>query len=432
MKKIIVSVGLAVAGTASLQAAYAPDMGSDASKMWSISGTLRGFYDNNYTTGNTSRGSFGFEVSPQIEINVPLQQTEFGARYIYGLYYYQDRQELDQNPIDQTHQLDLWMDHAFTENWQGRVQDSFVVAQEPQLLDPSNPTSFPARANGNNIANTGTVSLHTDWTRLFSTDLSYQNKFYDYQQSGETVLGLVLGTPPSLAGTLNRIEHYVTLDFGWHATPTTTFLFGYIYGQVNYTGNEPIALAAGPDPLRFSDSRDNRSHTGYVGVKSQLLANLSVAANVGVQYTDDYNDPSGNTSFGPYADASLTYTYLPGSYAQLGITHTRNATDEIDLNTTTGSIALDQESTLVYGSINHKVTPKLLATLIGTYENSAFNGGSFNNESDDLYSVGLNFNYTFTRHFSGEVGYNYDDLNSNIPERSYSRDRVYVGVTATY
>src|SRR5271163_1833552 len=110
MKKIAVSVGLVAVGTASLQAAYT--LGSDSmqtSKVWSLSGSLRGFYDDNYNTappGPLKRGSYGFEVSPSISLNLPLDQTDIGARYTYGLYYYQDRESQGQDPIDQTHQFD--------------------------------------------------------------------------------------------------------------------------------------------------------------------------------------------------------------------------------------------------------------------------------------------------------------------------------------
>ena len=138
MKKLFVSLGLIAAGTASLQGAYAPDWNSTEASMWSVSGTLRGFYDDNYQTAssNAKKGSFGFEFSPQLELNVPLQQTEVGVRYTYGLYYYQEREDLNQNPIDQSHQFDLWVDHAFTERGQARVQYSFVMGHEPELIDP--------------------------------------------------------------------------------------------------------------------------------------------------------------------------------------------------------------------------------------------------------------------------------------------------------
>ena len=127
-------------------------------------------------------GSFGFEVSPKFQLNVPLQQTELGVRYIYGLYYYQKREDLGENPIDQTHQFDLWVDHAFTERWQARVQDSFVVGQEPELIDPN--TSVTSRVDGNNIRNTGTLTLNTDLDAVVQHRLGYQNTFYDYENSG--------------------------------------------------------------------------------------------------------------------------------------------------------------------------------------------------------------------------------------------------------
>ena len=60
-------------------------------KYWSVSGTLRGFYDDNYNIAGTGRGSGGVEVLPEVSFHMPLQQTDIGIRYTYGLYYYQDR-----------------------------------------------------------------------------------------------------------------------------------------------------------------------------------------------------------------------------------------------------------------------------------------------------------------------------------------------------
>jgi hypothetical protein len=432
MKKFFVSVGLAAAGTASLHADYAPDLNSmQTTKIWSASATLRGFYDSNYATapdGSSKRGSYGFEFSPSVGLNKSLQQTEIGIRYTYGLYYYQDREHLGENPIDQTHQLDLWIDHAFTEQWQGKVADTFVVGQEPELLQGGT----PLRANGNNIANNATLTLNTDWTRLFSTVLTYNNGFYDYQDDNGTAAN------PSLAGELNRVDQSIALDLQWHIAPETTAFVGYQFEQVNYIGNEIIAQnPPPPDPtpttVYHSNSRDNRSDFGYVGIQHNLLANLAVAARVGLQYNEDYNDPLGSTSsLAPYAVASATYTYAPGSYAQIGITHQQNATDVVAPNTTTGRITQSQESSVVYGSINHEITAKLLGTLIGSVQYSTYNGGAFANEADVDYSLGLNFNYAFTPHFSTEAGYNYDDLASNIAGRGYTRNRVYVGVTAAF
>jgi len=454
MKKFFASVGLAAAGAASLQAAYAPDLGPmSTAKLWSVSASLRGFYDDNYDTANSSlkpRGSYGFEVSPQLMLAVPLQQTELGLRNTYAMTYYQERESLGQNPVDQSDQLDLWVDHAFTERWNAKVSDTFVVGQEPQLLTPNgSPVSLPVRVREDNVVNTGNITVNTDWTRLFSTSLNYQNSFYDYQNSGAAIVDVqpvgpvpyppfiypgATGKGASLAGLLNRIEQNISLDLQWRFSAETMVLIGGSVGQVNYTGNEPVAFnPSGIGPLYYySSDRDNRSYTGYVGIQHNLLPNLNVSAKVGASYTDQYNDPLSSPSVTPYASVSVIYTYLPGSYAEVGLQQMRNATDVVAPSLTTGKITQDQESTYVYGSINHQITPKLLGTLIGSWQYSTFQDGAYANSADSLYSLGLSFSYTFTPHLSADAGYNFDDIQSNINQRGYTRSRVYLGLTAAY
>jgi LysM repeat protein len=434
MKKIFISLGLAAAGTASLHAAYAPDADAmQSTKIWSVSGTLRGFYDDNYSTSpnGQKQGSAGYEVSPSVGFDVPLQQTEIGLRYTYGLYYYQERRNQGNDPYDQTHQVDLWLDHAFTERWQTKVADTLAIGQEPALLNPSvgSAPATPFRVEGNNIANNGTVTLTTDWTRLFSTVLTYNNGYYDYQNDGTTEANLAT-QGASQSAILNRIDQFVALDLQWQVAPETIFLVGYQFEWVDYTGNQPIAVNPSGG-FYFSDSRNNTSDFGYVGLQRSWLPNLTTSIKVGAQYTDNYGDSSPSTTT-PYTVSSLTYTYLPGSYLELGVTHEQNATDIVAPNVNTGRITQSQDSTVVSASVNQQITPKLLGTVIGTFQYSTYNQGAFENEADQDYGVGVNLSYAFNQHLSTEIGYNFDDLQSNIPDRGYSRNRVYLGVTAAY
>ncbi len=431
MKKFFTSVGLIAAGTVGLQAAYAPGLDSMAtSKMWSVQGTLRGFYDDNYLTASSGnkRDSIGFEVSPEVDLNVALQQTELGLRYTYGMYYYQDRQNLGQDPVDQTHQFDLWVDHAFTERWQTKVMDTFVIGQEPELIDPN--TSRPQRTEGNNLRNTGTIDLNTTWTRLFSTKLGYQNTYFDYQNSGTTTANFATDGA-SLAGQLNRINQVISLDLQWAVAPETIAFVGGAFSWVNYTGDEPIAQYWDASYL-YSDTRNSRSYFGYVGAQHNMMANLSFTGKAGVQYTDNYNQPGGATSVNPYADLSLVYTYLPGSYAQLGFTQTENASDQVGYDTGSGHVTLFTESSTVYASVNQKLTPKVMGSVLGRWQHSVYNGGLYNNQAQDYYSMGVSLSYAFNPHFSADAGYNLDYLQSDIPGNQYSRNRVYVGVSAAY
>ena len=442
MKKLFISVGLAAAGTAGLQAAYAPDQGPDASRMWSLSGSLRGFYDNNYTTASSPDGSGGFEVSPALSINVPLQQTEFGMRFVYGLYYYQARANESQDTLDQTFRADLWMDHAFTERWQTRVTDTFLVSQNPEL-NTGGAVSTPFRTSQSYVMNNGAVSLHTELTRLLSATLNYQSEFYDYQNSGTTLDNLA-SKGASYAGSLNRLGNTFGIDFQWQQGPDTTLLIGYSFSQVNYTGNEPIGYIGGaPAPAPgvpypnsgytyYSDSRNSRSHAVYGGVGYSFSPNLIFSSKVGAQYADYYNDPQQTTTLNPYGNLSLSYTYRPGCFAEIGLTESMNTTDEVSVNTNDGSITLAQQSTVVYGSLNHLLTPKLTGSLIGQLQFSSYDSGEYANQVDNFYTVGINFSYAVNRHLSLNLGNNFDDLVSPIPGRGYSRNEVYAGVTATY
>jgi len=422
MKKLFVSVGLVATGVASVHAAFAPDS-TDNSKIWSISGTLRGFYDDNYLTTPTKHGSAGLEASPSFSLNVPLQQTEIGVRYTYGLYYYQQRENNGQDPVDQTHQFDLWLDHAFTPRWDTRFEDTVVDAQEPALLTPG-ASPVAQRVSGDNVANTGTFVVKTEWTRLFSTEVTYVNTFYSYQNHNGTALD------PSLSGLLDRDENTIAFDLQWHVAPETTALVGYQYGQVVYLSSEPIAPAPGGGVFKGS-SRDNRSHYFYVGAQHQFLDNLTASAKVGAEYTSYYADTSAGSEWSPYADASLIYTYAAGSYMQLGVTQSRNATDAVGVNSN-GQITQDQESTVVYGSVNHAITPNLTASAVGKFQYSTYNGGQLNDENAKFYNLGLDLSYAFNRNLSADVGYNFDWYTTAAPGQDYTRNRVYLGVTASY
>jgi Putative beta-barrel porin 2 len=435
MKKFFVSVGLAAAGTASLQAAYAPTLDAmQTTKIWSVSSTLRGFYDDNYSTSSDGhkQGSAGFEVTPTVSFNVPLQQTELGLKYTYGLYYYQERQNQGQDPIDQSHQVDFYVDHAFTERLQAKVDDTLAIGQEPTLLNPGSPAnSNPYRVDGNNLANSATLSLNTDWTRQFSTLTTYRNSYYDYQNNGTTTNNLA-SSGASLSAILNRLDQSIGSDLQWHLAPETTLLVGYMFDWVDYTGNQPIAQDPVTGAYYYSSSRNTRSHIAYVGGQQNLLANLNVSAKVGVQDIDNYNESPSSSTVVPWAALSATYTYAPGSYVQLGFNQLQNATDVVAPNPKNGKVTQSQESSVVFVTVSHQVTQKLLASVIANFQYSTYNNGAYSNDADQDYNVGLNLTYAFTKHFSGMLGYNFDDLQSNIPGRPYSRNRVYLGVTAAY
>ena len=118
------------------------------SKVWAVSASLRGFYDDNYATTPKKVGSYGFEVSPDLSVSAPLGQTEIGLRYIYGLYYYQKREQLNARrpttkPIKS---ICGWTMHS-TERWHGKTlrYTGSRTRTEATLI---NGTGTPYRVNG--------------------------------------------------------------------------------------------------------------------------------------------------------------------------------------------------------------------------------------------------------------------------------------------
>ena len=260
-------------------------------------------------------------------------------------------------------------------------------------------------------------------------ELGYQNSFFHYADEGPfDDFGNFIGA--SRAGLLDRIEHYVHLDGRWTVQPDTTAILGYRFGDTEYTGDEQIGFD--PDTLDpiYSDIRNQRSHYGYVGVDHVFRPDLTGSVRVGARYTEYQNEPGHPTELGPSAQASLRYIYAPESSIEIGVTHDRNATDLFSVQD--GRVTTDAESTAVYGTLTHRIMPRLYGTLTGQFQNSALSGGTFDNVTERYYLVGLNVEYRLNPHLSAHAGYNYDKLDSDVGNRSFDRNRVYIGVTASY
>jgi len=424
MKRVITSAGLVALGTAGLHAAYAPGLSStETTKPWSISATLRGFYDDNYTTAphGSQQYSWGYSVSPRVGLNITRDQTYLGLSYTYGMMYYAERPD---NKYDQSHIFNGVLSHAFSERYSVDVSDTFVVSQEPDVVDPT--LANPYRSDQDNIANRAAINFNAQLTTVLSLLLGYGNTFVDYDQNRGDVEPP--GSTASLSALLDRIEQLAKIELHWQMRPTTMGILGYQFGQVYHTSDELLL----PNTAN-ADIRDSRSHYAYVGAQQVFRPDLIGTVRVGGQFTDYYNDPENQDQVTPYLESNLAYNYAKGSYFRFGARHTLNQTDvDAFKNNNNNNVTKDQESSTLFAELSHLITPNLTGSLSGQYQNSVFNGGQYDGDADDFYLFGLNLTYRFNQFLSAETGWNYDRLSSDIDDRSYSRNRVYVGITATY
>ena len=420
MKQVLTSAGVLAFGAASL-CAYDPEMTRQSTgSPFSLSGTVRGFYDDNVNTSPTDKtrdDSFGFQVIPAVHLNLPLEQTFLSVGYIYTLTWYDNRAD---NDTDQAHEFNAKLRHTFSPRQKISVDDSFVYTSEPTVADKSQGIiTSPLRSEGSVYHNYGAIDYGIGLTKTMDLSLGYANNWYDYTQDGDG----------SRSALLDRIEHLIRGDIRYNFNPKLVGIVGYTYGFTTYTDDELI------DPSSSSlksDSRDNRSHYVYGGVDYDITAKLQTSIRLGWQFIE-YNNLDNQKSSNPYADISASYRILSGTSVEAGVKHSRNATDveAIDGN---GDPTTDAETTAVYTRFSHQITRELSGSILGQYQHSVFNDGINDGESEDLWLAGINLAYAFNRHWSAEIGYNYDQLVSHVKsaDRGYDRNRAYIGVTARY
>jgi len=426
MKKIIASTGMVALSVAGMHVPAA--IGQDAAKSWSLHGSLRGFYDSNTTASadGFEDDSFGVGLEAGISYNLPLDQTFFGADYTYGLKWYEDR---DSGETDQSHKFNLKADHTFSERYKISFKDSFVVTSEPTVLDEGGPITSTLRTDSDAMRNRANIDFAAQFTPKLGATIGYGNTWYNYDQEASDVPAPAFF--PSRSQLLDRMEHLVPVEGRYTLNPETILLAGYQYGMVDYQDNAGYFVnMPGAAGVLDPSWRNNQSHYFFGGVEHNFTSQLNGALRAGVQMLDFTDLPAGATidddSSNPYADASLSYLYNPGSYFLVGYRHSNTATD---------LTVLDTQTHLVYLNWTHRITTQLNANLTYQWQYSTFEQ-AFNavqNDETEMFNIfGFNLSYTINQFLTGEIGYNFDDLDSDVLGRSYTRHIGYVGIRATY
>ena len=427
---------------ASVQAQnLAPMAGSqEATKPWSISASLRGFYDDNYATAPDWReaDSWGFEVSPSAALNLIRDQTALGLNYVYSMRWFQDRDDNGMSSADHAHQVNAKLSHAFTPRFKLDLSDSFVYAQEPELIatDRGLFEGF-LRGDGDVIRNHALGSFSAGLTENLTLVLGYANEFYDYDEEGLN----------SRSALLDRMEHRGTVNLRAVVLPKTVIVGGYQYEVVDYRSDHAIGAPGIPALQYAADERNSTSHYFYGGVDQGVTSTLNVSLRAGAQYTkyDDLeqievlNPDIDDNTWSPYVDANATWVYAPGSYAQLGVRH-QLAQSDVGFIQTANALSpnLDAEATSVYGSVSHRIFGAFIASAVASYQHSNYETEGVGEHADDYFLAGINLTYELNKFLALEAGYNFDYLDSELDDntaqdfRSFKRNRVYVGVRGTY
>jgi len=403
---------MAAVGASALQTVSAQEpLGGGSDKPWSVSATLRGFYDDNVlTAADNEHESFGIEARPSVRLVLPMDQTTLSLGYVYSMKWYADEPEVFDD-IAQTHLFDLGLSHAFSERYRISVSDSFAIGQEADLFRTGSGFGGFQTVEGDNIRNFADVLFEADLTPVYGITLGYNNALFDYEAQENSLV-------------LDRVEHYVTFENRLLLRPVTTGIVGYQFGMIDYTEDE--AFAGGGLP----EHRNNRSHYIYLGADHRFTPELSGSVRGGARINDYYNDPDdSDAEVSPYGKVTLSYSYAPQSQVMLRVSYDRTATDVIGTGT---DLVTDAQSVAFYVGLDHRLAARLFWHLGGQYQNSEFQNGDLDGGKDNFYSIDTSLRYEINRFLSTHVGYSFDKLDSDVDGREFDRNRVYLGVTATY
>jgi hypothetical protein len=391
----------------------------DDSKWWQVSAALRGFYDDNYTTApdDLAQESFGFEIRPGFDVGHKGEQHTIKLSTIYSARWFEDRkdEEWDHNFI-----ADLAGEYQATENHVVRLNDTFSYTSEGTLLDQNGVITTPVRSDGSNIRNLADLRYVGQFTPLIGLEVGYQNTFYDFDQEG----------PGSYSALLDRMEHLIRGETRWTLTPTLAGIVGYWYEVVDFTGDERLGAFSAFN----SDVRNSQSHYFVGGADYTVSPQCFVSLRGGAQNVTYDNIPGEPDEWNGFGDVSTTFEYLEGSYFRLGGKYGRNRTDVVSGFSPVlyDQLTLDQETVTVYGTVSHQITESLTARGSGQIQFGEFSGGGYDGDSEGLYLVGLSLSYQLNQYLALEGGYNYDRLDSDNGGRSYSRNRVFLGIRGEF
>lgn len=410
MKNILTTAGVAAVAVVGFQTTCAAQaITVDDSKWWQVSASLRGFYDDNYTAAprDAELESFGVEVRPGLDLTHKGEQDTIKFSLLYSGRWFEDR---SRNEVDHTIIADLAAEYLFTENHVLRFNDTFAWTREGTVLDQGGFQTTPtvARSDGTNLRNLADLRYVGQFTPLFGLEVGYQNTWYDFDESG----------PFSYSAILDRVEHLIRGETRWTITPTIAGVLGYWYEKVDFTADEAIGGGM------VSDDRNSSSHYIVGGLDYTMSPQTFVSLRGGAQNVTYDNQPGEPDEWNAFGDVSVTYEYLEGSYVRIGGKYGRTRTD------VAGS--LDQEAGTLYGLVAHKVMEALTARLSGQVQFGNFHGGAFDDLGEGLYLLGLSLAYDINECFAIEGGYNYDRLDSDDGLRSYSRNRVFLGVRGEF
>lgn len=384
-KTLAMALGASVFAWAGLSMAGEDNQGKD----WQVKLRLRAEYDDNvYERKDNKQDSLKLEVEPEVIYNMDFERTYVGLRYRPTFVWWSDREPDD---TDLHHDFDLDVSHKFSQRLSVALKESFLYAQQPELIDR------------------GTVISEKDdyiYNRV-NADLNYA--FRPQTKLNVGARHTLLQYSEDNVATLEDYDIYAAgATLRQQLTADDTVL-GEVRGEsISYSG-----------PDRDADSV-------YVGGGYEKTFSPGLMSNLraGLQHKS-FSADAIDASDSPYVDGSLTFLPSPRTRLTAGLGYSMFESDVYPY--------ANQDRTLLYVSAAHDLTARVSLFLTGSLQNSEYSGdqsidqtAASDDGSEQVVQVSARGSYKVNRNNWLEASYQYLDLNSDV-RPDFDRNRISVG-----
>jgi len=389
LNSIVLGVGASVLTWGGLSFADETNHGRD----FQLKNRLRFEYDDNINESkNNKQDSFKIEEELELIYNMNFEQSYVGLRYRPSFVWWDNR------PSDSTdlhHDFDLDLSHTFSPRLTLSVKDSFLYAQQPELMD----RGVTVRENDDYIYNRANADL--SYLLRPQTRLEVGGRYNLLRYDNNKVSNLEDYDIYAGGATL---RHQVSAD--------TTISGDLRVEDITYDG----------------PNRDSTSEYIGGGVENTFNPSFIGSLRAGLQHKD-FSASSIDAQNQPYVDGAVTFLPSPRTRLSAGVGYSMFEADVYPY--------ANQDRTLVYASVAHDLTGKISLFLTGSYQDSSYSGDQSVDQSlkskdgsEEIIQVSASATYKVNRNNWIEAGYQFINLNSDVRE-DFDRNRVSVGWRTT-
>jgi len=385
-------------------------------------------YDDNFETDEDVKNSSNtYSIFPKITFCYPAPSSIVLASYRLGYIFFEDA---DDN-IDITHNLDLTLNHRFSAFLEARLSNRFRRLQEPEesitLVDEEGriltdelgqPRTIVTRRSGDYDQNRTNLDVEYLFAERWAAEVEYEYFDYDHE---DTVTGDEVDRTSQTAGIVGRY----TLSFNPRHGQSYPNDISVGYRHIN-TDYKIAAKDSESDILyaQYSHWFDPRLRATVVGGYERRKFDESDTI------TDSVQDE-------PYINIALFSLLSRQFSASLSYGFRISETEE--------ELFASRTSQLVSFGLNHKISPRSSIQLNGAMDFGRFGiDQALAAEEEDLieelredfdqniFQLELNFRRRLSEQLTLVTGWRFTEVDSDIPDNSYTRNRYHLGISALF